>query len=248
MARQDTTYLEVVRPISGADKFLDQARTLGSLIFASDEASGILTVSDKEITGETGPLHVGTTAQLYKVFDTDGLRLPLLERVTIPSTHKENAFNSAAKVLRYGKEVPKKLQRNDTKIYEIEPIKSILNRIQTEAGYPNPDELRLRVSRIGYKILEEIGNGNIELTLVPDLDEVTNNVLIAQSKECAAVMKEISKGIAYPTHSRTLGIPFASVSDRTDPEQTGRFIDNLSELLPIYVRAREPRITNQVSS
>ncbi len=252
---QDLTYLEAVRPISNASDFLNKANKIASVVFQNDNVSVLVTITDKEIEGEENQYHVGASPQFCRVFTPDGLRLPLLERYTIPATHSENPFSSAARVLREGKEVPKKhrdKRKTDDSSFDIAPLKSTLNKIQLEAGHPNPDDLRVKISQVSYRFLGEVANGGVELTLVPDIADEATAILVKQAKESAAVLGSISKGVAYPVSPQSLQIPFATLDMAAPYEQTERFLRHLSSdmssIFPLYVRAHEPRISIHVSS
>jgi hypothetical protein len=251
---RDTTFVEVKRPAQSKSAFLDEARAIADIIFESDEATSTVTITDKELAGDD-PISIGSRPNLYRVYGYDGLRLPLIERVTVPEARAGNSFSNVAKILRDGKKSNLKHSRPKSQFeneldeeFEILPIKTQLNRVQAEYGYEDPNNLRVKIDHVGYRFEVVGGNGSWELTLVPSLGEETTTILHDQAKLCALVIGKIARKVALPDSYHHLEIPFARISDRVATEQLERYLKQLSGLMHQYVILGEPKVTHQITS
>jgi hypothetical protein len=247
---KDFTYLAVERPVEGGADFLNRAQRLASLVFYTAEAPDTL-VEIIGIDEEETPSVIGAPAPLFRIYDADELQLPLIERKTVPWARAEGSFSQATKQLKNGKiDSPKHRPKHPDgePRFIHHPLLKQLVGIQLEYDFPKEDEVPFIVSRIGYRFDEDLTNGGMELTLLPQVSDRATAMLIAQSKRSARALVEASVKVAYPNGYAHIEIPFARIFKSADPNQLEEYINKLEVSLPQQLTAGKPRIRSGNSS
>jgi hypothetical protein len=251
---RDLTYLEIVRPIEGAADLLNSARRIGGLTLMHEDREDVprtlVEISAASIVGEEGPLITEAPAPLFRIYDNDGLRLPLIERKAIPEVRIGGSFSSAANYLRNGRMLQSRQQRKrgEEPHYDILPIKKQLYEIQLRHDFPLEDSVPLTVDRIDFRFDQTVMNGAVELVLLPKIADKATRMLSEQAKRCASVLGALNRRVAYPNGFQRLEIPFARIEEDADVKQLEEFIKDLEKTLPEQIIAGMPQIVHHSAS
>jgi hypothetical protein len=249
---QDYTYLEVIRSVKDVGTFLDRARTIAGLIFQKEQPETLLDIPASLVDGSEGSLVIGAPGQLFKIYDGDAVRLPLYERKSLPSLSADRSFSHLAEKLRDGKiDTTKNEHRNvrKGKSYQVEPLLRQLYQIQLRHDFPNEDCSPVKLNNIDFRFAEDLTNGDIELTLLPDISDRATAMLTEQSKRCGRVVAQLAQRVAYPNSYQRLEVPFARIPVGTASDQLNTFIKQVKDnILPIDVNLSKPKIRFHSSS
>ncbi|HSH55693.1 MAG TPA: hypothetical protein VK983_02600 [Candidatus Limnocylindrales bacterium] len=246
---REYSYLEVNRPISGADaeQFVAGVREVGRRVLGEEVITSISELALPDLDDGTeiaSPQTVVTpvTQPILKVSDAEDLSMVLLHR-GVPhdlSSRYDIAYNA----LRLMRPVERYEQVEDDEGVQhraevtYPPLRTVLKEVSEMNGL-DPDATDVVCDAVC--IMVEPGDDYI-LALTPKTTGRAARALHEQAKECHQRLQWQSRRLAQPVSGSMIGVPFARMPQKVTHIESDRIIGGIQHLLPRRFIMAEPRV------
>lgn len=231
--------LEIYRPVTGMEKFVDVVKALGNRILGNQTTGGV------RINGEDGSELIPAGYPYFEVTNADNLRFSLYTRRDLPENNLGSKFASVRKIARVGDSIPRKYKNGNSLPESFRmPLSKVLTGVQLAYDIPT-EHVEVIFCDVAPRISADVKNGLLSLMLIPDLETNEGRMLVEQALSTHRYVQGLSRRLAFGASDFVPGVEIGTL--RKIPlsrnASADEFMREVKKQLPIMASVGKPQVS-----